>query len=256
MAVNRNFTENYKIGGGQLYIKYPENDNFQYFGQTNAVNISVKTEKVEHTNTENATQTEDLQVTKSVSAEVKFTTNDLRKEVIALAFAGKNSVSTQSSGSQSDYDLGKVKGLMVYDLDNKVKVYDVVVKYDDDDDDSTDPKIAVEGVDYSVDYEYGSIEIAENSACIGHDTKVDFKYKEATIIDYTSLDETSKEVSLMFRSNPQHGKPMETLIKRIILSLDGDFSLKDADKITELSFSGKVLKDPETGKFIVSREIG
>ena len=253
MAVNRE--QNYNLGGGELYIKFPTEDNFRYFGATNEVKLSFSTDKLEHKNSESATLTTDLEVVKEVSAECSFTTEDLSKRVLALAFGGTYNETTQSSGSVTDEEHDGVIGGLVYDLAYK-KVSNVVVKYTDD---NGDDQTAVENTDYSVDYDFGTIEIAEGGAIDGKDIKVDYSYAEIKQVEFSSLDNVSMEVSLRFNAKNQVGKPKQTLIHRIILALDGDYELKSSDKLNSLSFKGKVLKDetkPDGKQFVQTLQLG
>jgi hypothetical protein len=253
MAVNRE--QNYNLGGGELYIKFPTESNFRYFGATNEVKLSFSTDKLEHKNSESATLTTDLEVVKEVTAECSFTTEDLNKRVLALAFGGTYNETTQSSGSVTDEEHDGVVGGLVYDLAYK-KVSNVVVKYTDD---NGDDQTAVENTDYSVDYDFGTIEIAEGGAIDGKDIKVDYDYAEINQVEFSSLDNVSMEVALRFNAKNQVGKPKQTLIHRIILALDGDYELKSSDKLNSLSFKGKVLKDetkPAGKQFVETLQLG
>ena len=239
MAVNRNTTtENYELGGGELFIKFPNESNFRYFGATNDVKINQSKEILEHKNSEGDTLVTDLEIPKEVTAECSFTTEDLNKRVLALAFGGTYNETTQSSGSVTDEEHDGAVGGLVYDLAYK-KVSNVVVKYKDGDDD----KVAVENEDYSIDYDFGSIEIAEGGAIDGKDIKIDYDYSKINQVEFTSFDNLSMEVSLRFVGKSKVGKPKRTLIHKIVLSLDGDYNLKSTDKLNSLSFKGKILQD-------------
>jgi len=246
MAVNRNFTENYTLGGGELFIKMSDEDNFRYFGATNEFKINFSSDKLEHKNSESSTLVTDLEVVKEVSSEVSFTTEDLNKKILAMAFGGTYNETSQAAGSVTDMAFTAVKGGYIYEL-GYLKVSNVVVTYGSNDTE------AVEGTDYSVDSEFGKLEIAENSAMVGQDIKVDFDYAAINRVDFTALDKVSREVALRFISHPQVGKAKQTTIHRIQLSLDGDYALKSTDNLTSLSFKGKVLKDstkPDGKQFI------
>ena len=253
MAVNRE--QNYNLGGGVLYIKFPTEDNFRYFGATNEVKLNFSTDKLEHKNSESATLTTDLEVVKEVTSECSFTTEDLNKRVLALAFGGTYNETTQSSGSVTDEEHDGVVGGLVYDLAHK-KVSNVVVTYTDG---SGDEQTAVENTDYSVDYDFGAIEVAIGGAIDGKDIKVDYDYAEIKQIEFSSLDNVSMEVSLRFNAKNQVGKAKQTIIHRIILALDGDYELKSSDKLNSLSFKGKVLKDetkPAGKQFVQTLQLG
>jgi len=255
MGVNRDYSKNYNIGGGELYVKTKDETNFRYFGATNDIKLNFKTDKIEHKSSENSTLVTDLEVVKEVSAELSFTTEDLNKEVLASAFGGKYETIHQDNGSETDYEIDGVKGLYVYSLDNKVKVNNVVVRYKDGDDD----KVAVEDVDYSVDYNFGKIEIAKGGAIDGKDIKVDFDYASIDITNFTALDDVSKTISLRVAQKLQNGQVKEFLIHKVQLSLNGDYDLKNNEKLTSLAFSGKVLQDitqPEGKQFVETKMIG
>ena len=334
--VNRNFTDNFNLSGGELFFKMKGEDNFSYFGATNEFKINFKSSTVEHKNSETATLVTDMEVTKEVEASLSFTTEDLNKNALAMAFSGKSADTTQTAGSATDVVFATVKSKSIYDLAvdgvRKVNVSDVVVyteetlnlnktfaevqletdyslertnvtnvvvKYDDDDDSSTEDATAVldtdynldaeTGVitiidndvlkdkdisvtykaiektdavvdtDYSVNEEFGTVEIADNGVLDGKDIKVSFAYAEVTLTNFSSLDETSREFTLRFVSANATGKPKETTVHRVKLSLNGDYSLKDLEKFTSLSFNGKVLLDsskPEGKQFVETVMIG
>ena len=249
MAVNRNFADNYYIGGGELYIKIKGEENFRYFGQTESASVTFNVEKVEHKNSEGAILTTDLEVTKAVSAEISIQTADLNPTTLALAFNGEYNEINQASAAGVEVDITGAAAGAVYEL-GKRKVKNVTVTYKDGDEDVA----AEEGVDYSVDYEFGTVEIAKDGAIVNKDIKVKFDCDAVTIGTFTSLNKTSQEVALRFVSKPLHGKPSKIDIFRANLSLDGDFALKSAEDIQKITLKGKVLKDtnrPEGQQFLV-----
>jgi len=247
MAVNRDFAKNYFISGGELYIKLPNENNYRYFGATEGVSLNFSVDKIEHQNSEGAMLVTDLEVTKAVSADITIQTADLNPQVLALAFSGEYVENTQASRN-GEIEFSSVVAGGVYEL-GKAKVKNVTVTYKNGDDDVE----AVENVDYSVDYEFGSVEIASDGVLVGKDIKVTFDYDAVTRGYFTSLNKTSKEVALRFISKPQHGKPSKTDIFRVNLALDGDFALKSAEDIQKITLKGKVLKDttrPEGEQFV------
>ena len=248
MAVNRDFTQNYFIGGGELYIKLPNENNFRYFGATESVSLSFSVDKIEHQNSEGAMLVTDLEVTKAVSADISIQTADLNPKVLALAFSGEYIENTQASGSDEEVTFSAVKAGLIYEL-GKVKVKNVSVTYNDGSEDVA----ASENVDYSVDYEFGSVEIASDGVLANKDITVTFDYDAVTAGAFTSLNKTSQEVALRFISKPMQGKPSKTDIFRVTLALDGDFALKSAEDIQKITLKGKVLKDatrPEGEQFL------
>jgi len=239
MAVNRDFIKNYSMNGGELLIKFPEDNHFKYFCATTECNITYKSDKVEHKNSEDDTISLDMDVVKEVSASLKVTTEDFNKRVLALAFGGDFVTTSQASATGTENDFSAVVALAIYDL-TAVAVSNVTVTYGgDNDDDNT----AVEGVDYSVNYKFGSIEIAKDGAIVGQDIKVTFDNATEDITEFTSLNNTSREVQLKFVSASNAGKEKATTIHRVVLSLNGDMALKSPEKFNSLSFDGKILKD-------------
>jgi len=251
--VNRDFAKNYFMGGGELFVKLPGSSVFKYFAQTDDFKVNFKVDKVEHKNSEGEVAVLDMEVVKEVSAEVHFTTSDLNKEILAIVFGGDYVENIQDSGSVSDEEIDAVEAGGVYEL-GKVKVSNVVVKYKDGDNDVE----AVEGVDYSVNYDFGLIEIAKDGALVGKDIKVSFDYAENRVVEFRSLNDVSKEVSLQFISHPTKGRARKTTIHRVKLSINGDLDLKSPNDIAKVSLSGKVLKDtskPEGRQFIETIEV-
>ena len=238
MAVNRNTTKNLALAGGEVFIKRAGESEFEYFGTSKEYKYSFETETIEHTNSEGNSIVTDLEVTKSKKATVNLTTEDLNKSVIAMAFGGDVIDVAQASGSVTDKEFTAVKASKVYDL-GKVEVSNVVVTWDDD---GTDTE-SIENVDYSIDYKFGTIEIAEDGVLVGKDIKVDYDFAKTTISTYGTLNKTSDEVSLKFVGKPQHGKHTETIAHRVKLTMNGDYNLKSLEDFMSLTFSGKILED-------------
>ena len=248
MAVNRDFAQNYVIGGGELHVKMPGDNNFQYFGATEDAKLTFKIDKIEHQSSEGAMLTTDLEVTKAVSADITIQTADLNPKILAFAFSGDYIETTQVAATGQEADFSAVEANKIYEV-GEYKIKNVAVTYNDGSNDVA----AEEGVDYSVDYNFGTVEIATGSILIGKDIKVIFDNDTYTSGKFTSLNETSKEVALRFVSKPMHGKPSKTDIFRTILSLDGDFDLKSAADVQKITLKGKVLKDeskPEGEQFL------
>ena len=251
MAVNRDFTKNYNLQGGELYIKLSNETNFRYFGQTNEFKLNFKSTKLEHKNSEGNTIVTDMEVTKEVESNVSFTTDDLNKETLAIAFSGTATVVSQSAGSITDEVIAGVAGGLVYEL-SKNKVSNVIVKDSDDNE-------YEENVDYSINYIFGTIEITTGGALDSKDLKISFDYDATKITNLSSLDETSREFSLKFVSNPQNGQPKQTTVHKVRLAMNGDYALKDLDKYGSIAFDGKVLKDdtkPDGKQFVETVIIG
>ncbi|MRJ06250.1 MAG: hypothetical protein C6I01_01860 [Epsilonproteobacteria bacterium] len=232
MAVNRNFVQNYFIGGGQLYVSL--DGVWKYFGQTESVQISFSTDKVEHNNSEGEVIVPDLQLTKSIKGEVTIETADLNPQTLALAFMGEYEESRQSAQTGLSVSVTPIGG-GVYPL-GYAGVKNVEVK-------DSDGNVAVEGVDYSVIYPNGLIEFATDSSFVGKDLTITFDVEEKVIREFKALNQTSREVGLMFIAEPLHGKREGFEIFRTILSLDGEYSLKSPEDVKKITLKGQVLAD-------------
>ena len=255
MAVNRDFAKNYNLQGGELFFKLQGSTNYAYFGATNEFKLNFKSSTLEHKNSETDTIVTDMEVTKEVEASLSFTTEDLNKDVLALAFSGKATTTTQDAKTNQEVTFASVGAKSVYEVGDR-KLLNVVVKYDEDKDEDI---VAIEGVDYTLKSVFGTIEIAQDSALVGKDIKVTYDCEAQELTTFSSLDETSREFSLRFLSSPKAGQPKETTVHRVRLSLNGDYSLKGLDKLTSLSFTGKVLLDstkPEGKQFVETVMIG
>jgi len=188
-----------------------------------------------------------MEVVKSKKATVNLTTDSISESVMASAFGGDVEPTEQTAGNVVAEPFTAVKALKDYNL-VRVAVSDVVVTYDTD-------KTAVENVDYSVNYDFGSIEIAKGGVLVGLDITVDYAYADKTIYNFGTLNKTSDEVSLMFKSDPRNGKPIKTIAHRVNLSMNGDYALKSLEDFATLSFSGKILEDrnrPDGQNFVTT----
>ena len=253
MAVNRNSAQNYFLGGGELYIKMPNSENFEYFGQTDEAKIGFKIDKVEHQSSEGAMLTTDFEITKAISAEVTIQTSELSPKILALAFNGEYEETTQPSSTGNSADFSAVQGGAIYEL-GKYKVKNVAVTYNN----GTEDVAAEENKDYSVDYEFGTIEIAIDSILVNKDIHVTFDNDAYTKTAFKTLNKTSQEVALRFITKPAQGKPSKTDIFRVILSLDGDYSLKSPQDVQKITLKGKILQDksrPEGEQFLKKEAI-
>ena len=78
------------LGGGKLYIDvYKEGKptgRFEYFGLSSEVSIKTELEKLEHTNTEGATQAIDKTIVKSQSASMSFKSDEISIKNLARAY--------------------------------------------------------------------------------------------------------------------------------------------------------------------------
>jgi len=216
MAVNRDFAKNYNLQGGELFFKLQGSTNYAYFGATNEFKVNFKSSTLEHKNSETDTIVTDMEVTKEVEASLSFTTEDLNKDVLAIAFSGKATTTIQEAQTDQAITFTAVGAKNVYEIGSR-KLLNVVVKYDDDDDADTDDVEAVEGVDYTLKSVFGTIEIAVNSPLIGKDAKVTYSCEKQELTVFSSLDETSREFSLRFLSAPKAGQAKETTIHKVRL---------------------------------------
>lgn len=251
MAVNRDETKNLALGGGELFIKRAGETKFEYFGSTTEYKYTFETETIEHTNSEGNAIVTDLEVVKSKKATVSLVTDSISSKVMALAFGGDVSETLQTDGSVTDEEILAVEAQKVYDL-TRHEISNVIVTYDTD-------QIAVEGEDYSVNYIFGSIEIAKDGALVGLDITVSFDYAATTIYSFGTLNKTSQEVSLMLRSDPQSGKPQQSIAHRVNLTMSGDYSLKSLEEFLSITFTGKILEDrtkPDGERFVTTIAIG
>jgi len=235
-------TDGVLIGGGKLYIKkYDENGNLglkHYFGLTDNLSYNVKLDYVEHKNTEGQFEKIDYKAIKAKSASLKFKTTEITAEMLALALAGENSDVSQAGGSVSDeaHSASEVVGGAYVELPN-IKVSNVVVKYKDGDNTDT----AVEGVDYTVEYDDGLIYVIVGGAIDGKDITVDYDYAKLDITKVEGLIKKQTLAQLEFYGNPQNGRKTIYKFYKVQLVASGDISLKDTSKFIELSFDGEVL---------------
>ena len=235
--------ETLSLGGGRLFIRRYQDDNSlgvkRYFGKTDNIILSTKTDYVEHENTESKFATTDFKAIKKKSASIKFTTSEITADMMALALSGNTVVTDVAAGTVSaeTHTASEVVGgayvTLAYNL-----VSDVVVHYDDGGSDT----VAVEGTDYNVDTaEDGLLYIITGGAIDGKDITVDYSYQATTISQIEALVKNSVLAELQFYNNPQVGNKIFYRFYKVQLQQDGDIKMKDTDNFVVISFSGEVL---------------
>jgi hypothetical protein len=235
--------ETLNMGGGKLFTKLVKDDGSldvkRYFGKTDSITLSTKTDYVEHKDTEGKYASTDYKAIKEKTASLKFTTGEISGEMMALALSGEAVTTDVASGSVSGEAHGaseSVGGAYVT-LANHL-VSNVEVHYDNGGTDT----IAVEGTDYNVDTaENGMLYIIAGGAIDGKDITVNYDYAKATLSSIEALVKKAVVAQLEFYSEPQVGQKLHYTFYKVQLQQDGDIALKSIDNFIEISFNGEVL---------------
>jgi hypothetical protein len=236
--------ETLNLGGGKLYIRRYKDDGSldvkRYFGKTDSITLTTKTDYIEHENTESKFATTDFKAVKKKSATLKFTTSEITADMLALALNGSKAETVVDAGSVTaeEHPASEVVGGAYVTLGHNL-VSNVVVKYTDG---SGNEQTAVEGTDYKVDTaENGMLYIIEGGAIDGKDIKVDYDYAGVTIAKIEALVKNAVLAELQFYNEPQVGDKIFYRFYKVQLQQEGDIALKSADKFITITFNGEVL---------------
>jgi hypothetical protein len=235
--------ETLNMGGGKLFIRRFKDDGSKdvkrYFGKTDSITLSTKTDYIEHEDTEGKFATTDFKAVKKKTASLKFKTGEITADMMALALSGEAVTTDVVSGSVSGEAHGadEVVGGAYVTLANHL-VSNVEVHYDNGGTDT----IAVEGTDYNIDTaENGMLYIIAGGAIDGKDITVNYDYAKATLSSVEALVKKAIVAELEFYSEPQVGQKLHYTFYKVQLEQDGDIALKSVDNFIEISFNGEVL---------------
>lgn len=234
-------SEYYNTGGGELFftpfVNGVSTGVEEAFGQTENISFSTELEELAHDNSEGCVVYEDLKILKKVTGSLSIETLEISPDMLTRAFLGTNSTTTVASGSVSDEEVVITSLGVAYSLSKKF-VSNVVVM------DDGDITTYVEGTDYSVNYDAGTITAIDGGAITALDTlHVDFDNAGYNDIRVEGFTESKIEGQLRFQSCAGNGVSYEYTFYRVSLMASGDFSLKNASEFAKLSFEGTMLAD-------------
>jgi len=222
----------YTIGRGKLLFKRPTDPSFWKLGNAKDFKISFEVEKKEHYSTESGLKVKDAEIIVSLSADVEFTLDELRRETVALFLLGNETPLSQTASTNNTLDITAHKGFY-YPLPHK-NVTNVSL--------SSGTTTYQEGTDYEVDYSAGVIYVPESST-IPDGTTVTVTYDtqsaELTQIDSGSLYQISGR--LLFIADPPVGAVVD-VEGDVQLRPEGDLNLI-GDDFLEVKFRGTFTKE-------------
>jgi len=230
----------YTIGRGKLFLKAPNTNAYEDFGNVINFSISVKVDKLEHFSTASGIKVKDAEVVKQLSFNVKIEVDELRRNVLEKFILADTTQRTIAAGSVTDEPISTVKQGFWYKLNNSNIVQGSVVVTNDD----ATPTTYTEGTDYIVDYPAGAIYIVEGGA-IANDTnlKVDYQYSAATQFILSGGKKYSIQGSLWFKGDPPKGKVVD-VIGDVVLSPSGELKLIGDDWL-KAEFEGTFTNPPQ-----------
>jgi hypothetical protein len=240
---------NYVIGRGRAFfapfVAGTQNPGpFGYFGNTPELSITVTPQTLKHYSSEGGVKETDEEVTLQTDRSLKFMTDNISPENVALYFLGESEVIAVSSGAVSGevIDGSRVKkgalfqlGFSSTNLIGARDVTSVVIK------DVTDATTYVAGTDYEVDLDSGLVKILEGGAIDTGDTLHADYSKTAHSYDRVLSGAVSISGAMIFKSDNPTGKNADFYLPYVRLSPDGDYQLK-GDEWQKLGFQGAVLK--------------
>lgn len=233
-------SEYYNTGGGELFFSPLVNGALQTeeaFGQTENIAFSTTLDELAHDNSESCVVYEDIKILKKVTGTLSIETLEISPEMLTRAFLGTNATTPVASGSVSDEAVTITSLGVAYKLSKKY-VSNVVVT------DDTDVTTYVEGTDYSVNSDNGTITALTGGAIVAGDVlHVDFDNAGYDDIRIEGFTQSKIEGQLRFQGCAGNGISYEYTFYRVSLMASGDFSLKNATEFAKLSFEGTMLAD-------------
>jgi len=229
----------YNTGGGELFFT-PLVDGVYgtetAFGQTENVSFSSEVETITHDNTEGSTTFEDLSILKKVTGKLTIESVEISPDMLEKSTLGDKFVTLipASTGTTTDLVVSAFDKALYVGVKH---ISNVVVK------DDTDATTYVEGVDYSVDGDTGTITVLSSGGTIAvNDTlHVTFDNEAYNDIRIEAFMNSKLEGKLRFVSNPANGLAYTYTFHKVSILASGDYALKSADEFSKISFEGALL---------------
>ena len=224
-------------GGGKLYIAPFNSDGteseLRYFGVTDNITISNKTDYLTKPDTEGKVQGIAKKVLKKREVTLKFATSEISPKMLALALNGKLNQVSQTAETGKSVTLSAVKVGASYSV-GYINITNVAIDGHQ------------ENVDYSVDTSAGTIKILEGGNITdGSDVTVTFDTLAFEGGEVEAFTEGQIEAKLIFVSEPLTGVRYRYTFHKVAISADGDLSLKSED-FAVIGFNGSVLSIEQT----------
>jgi hypothetical protein len=240
-------TPNYTLGRGKVYFANylagtTSPDAFRYIGNTPEFSMTIESDKLDHTNSDEGINEVDDSVPLSVTRSSSLVCDDIQAENVAMFFYGSTSVLTTASLAGQSEAFASVVADMFYQIgltsSNPVGirgVNNVVV--------TSDPSgtTYVEGTDYRVDLDRGMVEIITGGTLApGDDILVNYDIL-GTTQDLILSGSEPVAGALRFLENNPRGKNRDVFLPYVKVSPNGDMTMK-GDEWRQLPFSLEILK--------------
>jgi len=230
-------TEYYNTGGGELYFTPIVNGVLgieKPFGQTEDIKFSTSVEKLTHDNTEGTTTFEDISVLKKVTGSINIDTVEISPDMLTTAFLGTSFV-TQVGASTATEATVAISALDTVTPIGKKILSEVIVQNEAKD------TTYVEGTDYVIDYQNGTINALSTGAISVGNVVVTFDNGAYEDIRVEAFLNSKIEGVLRFVGKSATGVSYVYTFHKVSLIASGDFSLKSATEFAKLSFEGAML---------------
>lgn len=233
-------SEFYNTGGGELFFTPLVDGSYGTevdFGQTENVAFSTELEELAHDNSEGCVVYEDIKILKKVTGTISIETLEISPDMLTRAFLGTDATTSVASGTVVDEEVTITTLGVAYPLDKKY-VSNVVVM------DDTDTTTYVNGTDYSINSDRGTITAIDGGAITASDVlHVSYDNDGYSDIRIEGFTESKIEGQLRFQSCAANGVSYEYTFYRVSLLASGDFSLKNSTEFSKLTFEGTMLAD-------------
>ena len=247
-------TPNYTLGRGKIYFaNYLTGTStpgpWRYIGNTPEFSMTIESDKLDHTNSDEGINEVDDSVPLSVTRSSSLVCDDIQGENVALFFYGSTSILTTASSTGNSEDFDGVETDRFYQigltLTNPVGVRGVTTVAVVSNPSGT---TYVLGTDYKVDLARGMIEILTGGTlAAGDDITVTYDVVGTTQDVILSGSEPVAGALRFLEDNPR-GKNRDAFLPYVKISPNGDMTMK-GDEWRQIPFSLEILK-PSTAEAI------
>jgi len=234
----------YFSGGGKLYFSERQSDGSDgallYFGRTSGITLSSSIEYKDAYNSEGITQLLGNRLPAKTDVSATFTTDQVDVKSLSIAFKGAEIDVTQAAVTDEpsvvySVTAGGYVDLGVYNITSMIVM------------DDTDTTTYAEGTDYNINKNSGLLEIIDGGTILtGDDLHLTTTYPEYIYTGVAGFKKSVLEGKFVVITETDTVNNYKVIVKRMSVSMDGDFNLKNPDEFTTIPFTGAAMIDTTT----------
>lgn len=241
--------QNYTLGRGRVYFsrfkpggQIPEG--FRYIGNTPEVNLNIESETLDHYSSDEGIREKDDSVPLEVNRTGSLVTDNIDPANVALFFFGSTTQEATSAASGIAWSVPDIKAGHTYKIgstpSNPTGAFGIVS--------SPAPVVevgatpCVQGTDFEIDYDAGTITFLEGSLVAVEGADVDVTYATAANTRSRVISGSEPvEGAMMYRTKNPKGEDCTFYFPYVKVSPNGDYALK-GDEWQQIPMSLEILK--------------